>query len=108
MINLITGKRPNGRQMLILILEPQDIAHIKTGQVATADTSKVEGYDVIVSYAPDAERLVAMLKQELPSNMDAQKFQRIMAMAQQYPEVYRSRKSELFDYNRQDADVKKN
>lgn len=66
--------------------------HIKTGQVVVGDSSKVEGVDVLVSFAPDGLKLEQMLKQEMP-NMRADTFQRIMLMAQQYPEVKRPPKT---------------
>ena len=101
MLNILTGKRPNGRQMLILILEPQDMDHVKTGQVVVADSSKVEGVDVLVSYVPDGARLEQMMKQEMP-NMRADTFQRIMLMAQQYPEVRRAAKTNnVMEYKKQ-------
>lgn len=75
--------------------------HVKTGQVVVADSSKVEGVDVLVSYVPDGAKLEQMLKQEMP-NMRADTFQRIMLMAQQYPEVKRPAKTNTsLEYKKQ-------
>lgn len=106
MLNIVTDKRPNGRATLILLLEPQDLDHIRTGQVVSADTSKVETYDVMISYIPDGIRFKNMVAQELP-RMDAKTFQRLMKLIQQFPEVRRPVSTEMLSFNRQDADSKK-
>lgn len=106
MINLLTEKRANGRATLILLLEPQDIDHIKKGKVAVADSSKLEIYDVMVTYVPDAIRFRNMVAQEMPT-MDGKTFERLMNLIQQFPEVRRAVTAEPLTLNRQDADRRK-
>lgn len=99
MLNMVTDKRPNGRRLLILVLEPQDMDHIRKGQVTVANTAQVEGVDVMVSYCPDGARLAEMLQQEM-KNMRPDTFQRLMTLAQQYPEVRRKIQPQNIDLGR--------
>lgn len=101
MVKLLTEKKPNGRQSLILILEPQELEHIKKGDPLTVDTSDVKGYDIFVSYVPDAERFKDLMAQELPL-VNRQQFQRLLHSMQQYPEVYRRRPANVIN----DEDIK--
>lgn len=106
MLNFITPKRANGRQLVILLLEPQEIDAIRTGQCATADTSKVEGTDIMIGFVPDGIRFQKLMNAEMPM-MDGQKFQRLVNIAQQWPEVKRAVKSSSLDLTRQDVDSPK-
>ena len=60
------------------------------------DTSRVNGYDILVSYVPDAVRFKNLVSQEMPLIMP-EHFRRLLAAMQMYPEVRRQPGSDTTD-----------
>jgi hypothetical protein len=115
MLTIVTEKRANGRRMIYLVLEPQDIDHIKMGEPVAGDTSRVEGHDILICFAPDGERFKNMIAAELraldpeqPSDSAMLNFGQLLKTIQQYPEVRRPVKAGPGRDLRQDVDKKTN
>ena len=101
MLNILGNTRRNGRKLLYLILEPQEIQHIKQGLPSIVNTSQIPEYDIVVAYVPDALRFKNLLAQEMPA-INSPQFHQLLTVMQQYPEVYREIYKPTESINQQD------